>query len=273
MDVLFELLFGIFFEMPLEMAMESRRLKPWVKTVLLFVVFNLITILMIFIALDLYHDPEAVGGWQSAVGFAVLFFAASLFICVTGHRRGWQKERTCPLPKPNAVPQRNVPNPGMTIRTAHLTDLDAIAAVEAACFPAAEAATRDEFADRLRYYANHFWLMFDGDKLVSFVDGFVTNEPDLTDEMYANASMHNAAGEWQMIFGVNTIPAYRDHGYAAQLIGRAIQDARDQGRKGVVLTCKPEKVPYYIKFGFVNEGISKNSTHGGAVWHQMRLTF
>ena len=37
-----------------------------------------------------------------------------------------------------------------TIRTAVEQDLDAIAAVEAECFPAAEAATRAEFAERLR---------------------------------------------------------------------------------------------------------------------------
>ena len=164
-------------------------------------------------------------------------------------------------------------NSGMVIRTATMADLEQIAAVEAECFPAAEAATREEFEERLAHYADHFWLMFDGEKLISFVDGFVTDEPDLTDEMYADASLHNPAGDWQMIFGVNTIPAYRNHGYAGQLIRRAIQDARDQGRKGVVLTCKPEKVPYYMNFGFKNEGISPNSTHGGAVWHQMRVTF
>lgn len=38
------------------------------------------------------------------------------------------------------------------IRTATLADLDAVAAVEAACFPAAEAATRAELADRLAHY-------------------------------------------------------------------------------------------------------------------------
>ena len=47
------------------------------------------------------------------------------------------------------------------IRTATLADLDAVAAVEAACFPAAEAATREELADRLAHYGDHFWLMFD----------------------------------------------------------------------------------------------------------------
>ena len=51
-----------------------------------------------------------------------------------------------------------------------------------------------------------------------------------------------------------------------------ISDARAQGRKGLVLTCKEALVHYYAKFGFVNEGIS-GSTHGGGVWYQMRLKF
>ncbi len=161
----------------------------------------------------------------------------------------------------------------MEIRTATIEDLDAVTAVEAECFPAAEAATREEFEDRIRHYGGHFWLMFDGDRLISFVDGFVTNEPDLTDEMYENAGMHDETGSWQMIFGVNTLPAYRSHGYAGQLIQRAIDDARRQGRKGLVLTCKDHLVPYYAKFGFINEGVSEKSVHGGAVWNQMRLRF
>lgn len=161
----------------------------------------------------------------------------------------------------------------MNIRLATLNDLNAIVQVEARCFPVAEAATAKQFENRLNHYANHFWLMFDEEKLVSFVDGFVTNEPDLTDEMYENAAMHNEAGDWQMIFGVNTIPAYRNHGYAGQLIQQAIKDAKAQGRKGLVLTCKDKLIPYYAKFGFKNEGISKYSTHGDAVWYQMRFTF
>ena len=59
----------------------------------------------------------------------------------------------------------------MLIRTATIEDLQQIAEVEAACFPPAEAATEDEFVQRLEYYKEHFWLMFDGDKLIAFVDG------------------------------------------------------------------------------------------------------
>ena len=161
----------------------------------------------------------------------------------------------------------------MEIRYASAEDLAAIAAVEAECFPAAEAATEKDFADRIQYYGNHFWLMFDEGRLIAFVDGFVTDEPDLTDEMYEKASMHNENGAWQMIFGVNTVPDCRRHGYAGTLICRAIDDAKQQGRKGLVLTCKEKLISYYAKFGFQDEGISDKSTHGNVVWHQMRLTF
>ena len=160
----------------------------------------------------------------------------------------------------------------MEIRTATFKDLDAVSAVEAACFPAAEAATPAEFAERLRYYGSHFWLMFDGEKLIGFVDGMVTDKADLSDDLYAQASLHNENGAWQMIFGVNTLPEYRRRGVAAALLERAIADAKAQGRKGLVLTCKDKLVHYYAKFGFVSEGVSE-STHGGVVWYQMRLTF
>ena len=160
----------------------------------------------------------------------------------------------------------------MEIRTATLKDLDAVSAVEAACFPAAEAATPAEFEERLRYYGGHFWLMFDGEKLIGFVDGMVTDRADLIDDLYAQASLHNENGAWQMIFGVNTLPEYRRQGVAAALLKQAIADAKAQGRKGLVLTCKDKLVHYYAKFGFVSEGVSE-STHGGVVWYQMRLTF
>ena len=161
----------------------------------------------------------------------------------------------------------------MNIRYATMADLDDIASVESECFPVLEAATKEEFEQRIKYYGNHFWLMFDDDKLIAFVDGFVTDEADLTDEMYENASMHNENGAWQMIFCVNTRPEYRRCGYAKELIKKAILDAREQNRKGLVLTCKESLVPYYSKFGFVDEGITDKSTHGNVLWHQMRLDF
>ena len=158
----------------------------------------------------------------------------------------------------------------MVIKHASRKDIAALTAVETACFPPAEAATEKEFIGRVQYYGNHFWLLYEGDKLLAFVDGFVTDEADLTDEMYENAAMHNENGAWQMIFGVNTIPECRKKGYAGQLIRCAIEQAKKEGRKGLVLTCKDKLLHYYENFGFVNEGVSK-SVHGNVVWYQMRL--
>lgn len=160
----------------------------------------------------------------------------------------------------------------MKIRHAAIEDLQAVTEVEAKCFPEAEAATEKDFKARLDVYADHFWLLYDGEKLVGFVNGMVTDEPDLSDEMYENAGIHNENGKWQMIFGVNTIPEYRRRGCAEMLLKQAIADAKEQGREGLVLTCKDKLIHYYAKFGFVNEGVSK-SVHGNVVWYQMRLKF
>ena len=160
----------------------------------------------------------------------------------------------------------------MEIRKATIEDLDAITALEAACFPAAEAATRESFKKRLEVFADRFWLLWEGDRLVSMVNGMVTDLEELVDEMFADATIHQADGKWQMIFGVATHPEYQRRGLAAQVLQRAIADCKAEGRKGLILTCKEQKLHYYAKFGFVSEGVSV-SEHGGALWYQMRLEF
>lgn len=161
----------------------------------------------------------------------------------------------------------------MIIRTAALDDLDQIHQVEKTCFPIAEAATKEQIKNRLQYYGNHFCLLFENNQLISFVDGFVTDEKDLSDQMYEEASMHNEYGQWQMIFGVNTHPSFQHKGYASEVLTAFITDAQKQGRKGLVLTCKKKLIPFYEKFGFLNEGITEKSVHGNVQWYQMRLTF
>lgn len=112
----------------------------------------------------------------------------------------------------------------------------------------------------------------DGETMVGFVNGLVTREADLRDEMYDDAAMHDEDGDWQMIFGVDTISDYRRQGCAERLLRHVIEEARQQGRKGLVLTCKEKLLHYYAKFGFASEGVSQ-STQGNVLWYQMRLTF
>ena len=94
----------------------------------------------------------------------------------------------------------------MEIRTATPADLAAVTALEAACFPPAEAAGEASFQARLAAFPDSFWLLVEGDRVLAMVNGMVTQQPDLTDAMYDDASLHDPAGPWQMIFGVATHP-------------------------------------------------------------------
>lgn len=160
----------------------------------------------------------------------------------------------------------------MIIRKATIKDLDEISSVELQCFPVNEAATKEDFVGRLKEYKNNFWLLEEEGKIVSFINGMVSNECDICDEMYKNPNMHNENGKWQMVFGVNTLPRYRKRGLAGKLINKVISEAIECGREGIALTCKEEMIHYYEGFGFKNKGISK-SIHGGVVWYDMKLTF
>jgi len=160
----------------------------------------------------------------------------------------------------------------MIIRNATADDLKEIAEVEKECFSAAEAASEKQFSERLAVYPDHFWLLYDRDRLTAVVNGLVTDEEKLRDEMFEKASLHDEKGKWQMLFGVETVPEYRGRGCAGLLIRRVIEDAKKQGRTGIVLTCREKLISFYEKFGFRDEGIS-GSVHGGGIWHDMRLRF
>ncbi len=160
----------------------------------------------------------------------------------------------------------------MEIRTATMADLKTVTQVEAICFPPAEAASEESFRKRLETFPNHFWLLEEEGRIISFINGMVTDEVTIRDEMFEKASLHDEEAGWQAIFGVNTIPEYRRRGYAALLMEHVISEAKKQRRKGLILTCKEEKLHYYAKFGYKNLGLSK-SVHGGAVWYDMILRF
>ena len=162
----------------------------------------------------------------------------------------------------------------MKIRFADLSFLDEITDIERSCFPEEQAAKKEQFRGRLTKYPEHFLLLCDNSgKVLSFINGFVTDIADLTDEMYNAPVMHDENGAWQMIFGLCTRPCHRHRGCATSLMTEFLRLAKEQGRKGAVLTCKAQLIGFYEQFGFVNEGISQGSVIGGVQWYQMRVRF
>lgn len=159
-----------------------------------------------------------------------------------------------------------------TIRMARPEDAAAAAAIEAACFPAAEACGLEEFKKRIMVFPDSFWIAEVEGRPIGFVNGCVTNAPLLPDELYHDASLHRADGAYQTVFGLDVLPAYQRQGIAAALLTRMLADSRARGKKGAVLTCKDRLRRYYEKFGFKFRGVA-DSTHGGAVWNLMVLEF
>lgn len=155
------------------------------------------------------------------------------------------------------------------IRHAQRKDLEEIVNLERLCFPENEAASEEDFSERLKVFPQHFWLLEHDGKIISAINGMTTDIPDLQDRMYHHAEMHSENGKWQMIFGVTTHPEYRNFGCASLLMTQVFQDVKAARREGVVLTCERPLLGYYERFGFVNEGISA-SVHGNVQWYQMR---
>lgn len=149
-------------------------------------------------------------------------------------------------------------------------DLDEIATLEMACFPHAEAATKESFERRINRFPESFFVAKLEGKIIGMVNGCITNSDVLYDAMYHDDNEHVMDGQNQTVFGLLVHPDYQKRGIAALLLNHLIHVSRDRRKKAVILTCKDKLINYYEKFGFLNKGVS-NSSHGGATWYDMYL--
>jgi predicted N-acetyltransferase YhbS len=155
----------------------------------------------------------------------------------------------------------------MVIRNIEKEDLEEIAELEAKAFPLEIAAGADVFLYRLHAFPESFLVAESDHRIIGFINGGASSQKLITDELF-EAGHHCPIGENQMIFGLVVHPVYRNHGVAAALMEHMLQYARKTNKKSVVLTCEEELVPYYERFGFENQGISKSEV-GGIVWLDM----
>ncbi|MBS5949877.1 MAG: GNAT family N-acetyltransferase [Clostridium sp.] len=160
----------------------------------------------------------------------------------------------------------------MEIREATKEDLEEIIIIESKCFPEAEAAKEEDFRNRYSAFKENFFVAVKNEKVIGFINGCTTDNPELPDELYHNTKLHNPSGDYQTVFGLDVLPEYRNSGVASELLKHFIKISKERGKKGMVLTCKDHLVHYYEKFGFTHVRVS-DSSHGGAKWNDMRLLF
>ena len=160
------------------------------------------------------------------------------------------------------------------IRFADKKDMDYIPEIESICFPKEEAASEESLKKRFEVFPENFLVaeIKNEKKLIGFINGCTTDKPELPDILYEKAELHNKNGDFQTVFGIDTLPEYRRQGVGEHMMKALINLTRKRGKKGLVLTCKDYLIHFYEKFGYENKGVSK-SCHGGTKWNDMVLLF
>lgn len=158
------------------------------------------------------------------------------------------------------------------IRAGQVQDAAEVAALEARCFPKAEAADEPTLRARLQAFTSCFWVACMQGRIVGMVNGAMTDEMTICDDMFEDVRLHDPNGKYQSVFGLDVHPDVQHRGIAQQLMRHLIAVARSQGKAGVILTCKQQLISFYEQFGFQCLGVSA-SVHGGAVWYDMLLPF
>ena len=164
-------------------------------------------------------------------------------------------------------------NERFVFRDIRIEEYEEAALIESICFPPNEACTLEHIRERVKVASDLFLVVEDKavGKLAGFLNGIATDETRFRDQFFTEESLHRADGRNVMLLGLDVLPEYRGQGLAREIMSRYMERERKKGRLSVVLTCLPDKVKMYEKFGFVDLGMA-NSAWGGEAWHEMRYT-
>ena len=79
-------------------------------------------------------------------------------------------------------------------------------------------------------------------------------------DVYKRQDQHDPDGTNIMLLGLDVLPEHQHQGLARELMEQYKEREQVKGRKKLILTCLPDKVEMYKKFGFKDHGI------GDSVW-------
>ncbi|MFC4777736.1 GNAT family N-acetyltransferase [Paenibacillus sp. GCM10023252] len=155
----------------------------------------------------------------------------------------------------------------LQIRPLQYEEIDQAISLELASYPAEAAASREAFLYRLEHYPEWFWSAWSGEQLVGILNGVLTSEPHLGDEL---KSAHEGAiqGNHLCILTVAVDPRKRREGIGSKLLQHVLDKSQYSALQSIVLMCEEELIPFYERAGFSLIGPSA-SQHGGLLWYEM----
>ena len=158
------------------------------------------------------------------------------------------------------------------IRTVRPEDLDQVAAVEGCLFSRCGGSGREKSAGADPGVPESFLVAEWAGRVIGFINGAVTDQKTISDDMFEDVNLHNPEGAYQSIFRAGCGGGIPPSGHSGAADGGDDPPGHGAGAQGADLTCKDRLIGYYQKFGYVNQGVSA-SVHGGAVWYDMILEF
>ncbi|EEY61725.1 uncharacterized protein PITG_21166 [Phytophthora infestans T30-4] len=164
------------------------------------------------------------------------------------------------------------------LRLAPLTeedDIRRVAAMEAASYPADEAATESGIRFRQKNAGPFFWVSYlpkddqESETLVGFVNGTLTAKYQLDGE---SMSRHDPHGSLLCIHSVVVNQTFRRRGLATQLLKRYVEVILDSQPhvKRIMLISKANLVGFYVNCGFSVTRLSP-VVHGQDPWLELSL--
>ena len=155
-------------------------------------------------------------------------------------------------------------------RTIHPDETTQVITIEQICFPPNEACSPESMEKRVEGAAELFMVAVDQKtgRIAGFLNGIATEEETFRDEFFTDVRLHHPDGRNVMLLGLDVLPEYRRQGLAREIVRQYCRREQEKKRKRLILTCLPDKVEMYRKFGFTDQGMA-DSTWGGEAWHEM----
>ena len=157
-------------------------------------------------------------------------------------------------------------------RSVRANEAEEVAEIEKICFPPHEVCSKKDMFERVEHAPELFLVAVDKETgtIAGFLNGLSTKETIFRDEFFTDICLYDPDGDNIMLLGLDVLPEYRRQGLARELMRQYLEREKQKGRKRIVLTCLPDKVRMYEKFGFEDHGIGE-SVWGGEAWYEMSI--
>ncbi|KRN05653.1 N-acetyltransferase GCN5 [Liquorilactobacillus sucicola DSM 21376 = JCM 15457] len=151
-------------------------------------------------------------------------------------------------------------------------DIFQIMEIERNGFSKEEAANLNAMRARLRIINDTFLVARskDSNDVVGFIVGPAIKDRYLKDKSYDEVVPNENAAKYQSVLSLAVHPLVQHYGIGTELLTAFAQLAKQARRKAITLTCLEDKISFYEKNGYQDEGLS-DSQHANEKWHNMLL--